>query len=374
MPVRRSDVLAADLARPTFHLKRLPAPDKLIVLNWIMSPPAPGSGGHTTIFRIIRHLEKNGYSNRVYFYDPHQSDHSYYENIVRRYYEFQGPVDNVDNGMRDAHGVVATSWPTAYAAYNSACTGKRFYFVQDYEPFFHPVSTASVLAENTYRMNFHGITAGRWLATKLQAEYGMTADFFDFGCDTSRYVYDERVERKGVVYYGRSDARRGFELGIMALEIFSKHCPNVEIHLYGDKAGPLPFDYVDHGWATPERLNEIYNRCFAGLSLSLTNVSLVPYEMLAAGCIPVINEAEQNRLVLDNPFVRYAEPTPQALAAELEILINAQNAQQLRQQAALSVSSADWEQAGIKVNSAIRRAIQAGYEGASPRLLSSLIE
>jgi hypothetical protein len=35
-----------------------------------------------------------------------------------------------------------------------------------------------------------------------------------------------------------------------------------------------------------------------GLVLSATNMSLVPYEMLAACCIPVVNDAEHNRCVL----------------------------------------------------------------------------
>ena len=86
--------------------------------------------------------------------------------------------------------------------------------------------------------------------------------------------------------------------------------------------GDLPFKFVNHGLVTPAKLNEIYNRCFAGLSLSLTNVSLVPHEMLAAGCIPVVNDADHNRMVLDNPHVRYAAPTPHSLAAALEAVVN----------------------------------------------------
>ena len=80
--------------------------------------------------------------------------------------------------MADAHAVVATGWPSAYAVYNARCAGKRFYFVQDYEPYFEPVGANSVLAENTYRMGFHAITAGQWLAEKLSREFGMKADYF----------------------------------------------------------------------------------------------------------------------------------------------------------------------------------------------------
>ncbi|MBZ6079383.1 rhamnosyltransferase WsaF family glycosyltransferase [Microvirga puerhi] len=358
MPVRTSDVIAADLASPANHAEWQAKPGEEIVVNWVMSPPAPGSGGHTTVFRMIRYLEERGYINRVYFYDPYRADHQYYESIVHDYYRFEGHVGNVDDTMEDAHAVVATSWPTAYLVYNARSAGKRFYFVQDFEPFFHPVSAASILAENTYRMGFHAITAGGWLAEKLRTQFGMVADHFDFGCDTSYYRDQKRSKRDGIAYYARRDARRGYELGIMALEILAKRRPDINIHFYGDQISNLPFQVVDHGWATPSQLNDIYNQCFAGLSLSLTNVSLVPHEMLAAGCIPVVNEAEHNRIVLNNSFVRYAQPTPQALAAELEAIANDPDFSAISSDASRSVRSASWEQAGASVEAVFRRTLR----------------
>src|SRR5262249_40111769 len=144
-----------------------------ISINWVTTPAGPGSGGHTTSFRIIKYLDKVGYDNRIFFYNTHRADHKYFEGIAREHYGLVSPIGDIRDGMPDAHGVVATSWPTAYAAFNAACTGKRFYFVQDFEPYFEPIGTFSVIAENTYRMGFHGITAGEWLARKLSREYGM---------------------------------------------------------------------------------------------------------------------------------------------------------------------------------------------------------
>ncbi len=90
----------------------------------------------------------------------------------------------------------------------------------------------------------------------------------------------------------------------------------------GSVLGDCASRYIDHGLCTPDELNAIYNRCFAGLSLSLTNVSLVPHEMLSAGCIPVVNDAQHNRVVLDNDHVVYAPPSPAALAAALSDVVN----------------------------------------------------
>jgi hypothetical protein len=144
----------------------------------------------------------------------------------------------------------------------------------------------------------------------------------------------------------------------MALEIFAARHPEIELHFYGAKMGDPPFRVIDHGRVTPDERNDIYNRCYAGLSLSLTNVSLVPHEMLAAGCIPVVNDAVHNRIVLDNPFVRYAPPYPQALASELEELVTTRDFDSLSRAAAISVRAASWDDAGATVDAIFGRALE----------------
>lgn len=365
MPFRPADVIAADLSRPFQPMIPKVAPGEPVIVNWVMIPQGAGAGGATTAFRIIRYLETHGYVNRIYFHNVYRADHYYYESIVRRFYKFDGQVASVDEGMEDAHAVVATAWQTAYPVFNSRCSGKRFYFVQDFEPYFYPVGALSVLAESTYRMGFHAITAGRWLSQKLSAEYGMSTDSFEFGSDTSRYQRLQGSKRSGVVFYARPEAaRRGFELGLMALEVFASRRPEIELHFYGNKMGRLPFRFVDHGRVAPEELNQIYNRCYAGLSLSLTNVSLVAHEMLAAGCIPVVNDAIHNRIVLDNPFVRYAPPDPQALASELETLVISRDFESLSRAAAASVRSATWDDAGATVDAIFQRVLDAKAKAA----------
>lgn len=361
MPVCRTDVLAADLSQP---YSGSPPPVVLgqpIALNWVIIPAGPGSGGHTTIFRIIRYLEAHGYLNRVYFYNAYEADLQYYASVVREYYGFSGPVASVDKMTADAHGIFATSWPTAYPVFNSRCCGKRFYLVQDFEPYFYPVGTLSLLAENTYKMGFHGITVGQCFAEKLRVQFGMVLDVFEYGCDVSCYRRWPNRKRSGVVFYARRDtARRGFELGMMALEVFAQRCPDIEIHIYGDKVGRLPFRFTDHGRITPEKLDELYNHCYAGLTLSFTNVSLVAQEMLASGCIPVINDTREIRTDLKSPFVRYAAPSPHSLASALEEVVANCNFESLSQAAAASVRCITWDDAGASVSAILQRALGAG--------------
>jgi hypothetical protein len=359
LDVRPADVLAADM-RVSRSWSPLPFDGKgPLVLNWVMSPPSAGSGGHTTAFRLIEHLERSGNLCRVYLYDNHRGDAAYYSSRVRKVFPgFTGEINDVADGMADAHAVVATSWPTAYPVYSDHCRGKRFYLVQDFEPWFYPLGARSVLADCTYRMGFHAITAGRFLAAKLSAEYGMAADAFDFGCDSAYHLVEGAGVRDGIVFYAKPEtARRAFELGVMALQLFAERHPDITIHFYGSRVGKLPFPFENHGLLRPNELNSIYNRCLAGLSLSMTNVSLVPHEMLSAGCIPVVNDAEHNRIVLDNPFVRYAHPTPHTLADALSDVVTTKDFATLAASASASMSSASWEEAGRIVEQSVRRAL-----------------
>jgi hypothetical protein len=357
LPVRVEDVRAADLGvRKPVVIPPIPADGKLTV-NWVTTPPAHGSGGHTTMFRLITHLESLGHTCRLYLYDTFGNRAADLEPSVRSAFPaFRGPIHDVTDGMADAHAVFATAWMTSYPAFNDPCAGKRFYLVQDYEPWFFPVGGLSTLAENTYRMDFHGFTAGRFLADKLRDEQGMAADWFDFGCDAEHYHLAPSAPRDGIVFYARRKApRRAYELGTLALELFSEQHPGLWIHVYGEKLGNLGPRFVDHGLVDPDELNRIYNRCYAGLSLSMTNVSLVPHEMLAAGCIPVVNEALHNRVVLDNEHVRYAPATPHELARALSEVVTTPSFDDMAAVASASVASRSWEAAGHELEKVLRR-------------------
>ncbi|QWF79802.1 rhamnosyltransferase WsaF family glycosyltransferase [Amycolatopsis sp. CA-230715] len=360
-PVRMADVRAADLGSPPAEVIPVLPADGRLTVNWVTTPPSHGSGGHTTMFRLIEHLEAAGHTCRVYLYDTYGSRAADHEPTVRSAFPgFSGPVRDVRDGMADAHAVFATAWMTAYPVFTDPCAGKRFYLVQDYEPWFFPVGGLSALAENTYKMGFHGFTAGRFLAGKLTAEHGMPADSFDFGCDAELYRLKPGTPRDGVIFYARPHAsRRAFEMGRLALELFSERHPDLWVHLYGEKVGDLGPRFVDHGLLTPAKLADLYNRCFAGLSLSMTNVSLVPHEMLAAGCVPVVNEAIHNRVVLDNPHVRYADPTPHGLADALGEVVARPDFDAVAAAASASVSDRPWSAAGHELEKLLRRELRA---------------
>jgi glycosyltransferase involved in cell wall biosynthesis len=339
------------------------APDEPLTVAWVCEPTSGReSGGHTTMFRQVEALERAGHTCVIYLRNRHGWSMDQHRETIRGWWPSLKADIRDAAAIEDAHAIFATSWPTAYTVLASPARGSRFYLVQDFEPSFYPAGTEALLAEATYRFGFHGVTAGRWLAQRLERDYGMPADPFEFGCDLNRYALDPAVERTGVCYYARfSKPRRAYELGVVALELFAERHPEVDIHFFGDVAPSLPFAAINHGSLVPDKLNELYNRCIAGLVLSATNVSLVPHEMLASGCLPLANEAEHNRIVLDNDHVVYAPPTPFELADALCALVERPEAEReaAAAAAAASVQSRSWADAGLAVERAIRGVVTA---------------
>lgn len=345
---KNSDIELADwVASPYLPSKKKHA--KPYAINWVMSPPRSG-GGHQNIFRFIKFLEDQGHTCRVYLYSVNDfaTIPELRKGMKGSYPDTKASMEWLKGDMAPADVVFATGWETAYKVFNDPGKAEKFYFVQDFEPYFYPVGSEYVLAENTYRFNFHGITAGKWLAKKLSSEYGMKCDSYDFGANKELYSLKNKGSRKKVFFYARPvTARRGFELGIMALDLFHKQMPDYEIVLAGWDVSDyeIPFPCTNLKSLPLSELSELYNGCAAALVISLTNMSLLPLELLSCGTIPVVNDAPNNRLVSDNKYINYTQPSPESLASALKHAVEKHNGD-YAQKISSSVADANWDTAG----------------------------
>jgi glycosyltransferase involved in cell wall biosynthesis len=360
MPVSKEDLLAANW-RESKDAKKSSPKKPPYTINWVVPPMGPSSGGHADIFRTIAYLESKGHTCHVYFYDPQkQSSLVEIRKNLERYTPIKAQIFYNEESMTDCDAIFATNWWSAYPVFNYKGNAKKYYYVQDFEPYFDPVGSYSTLAENTYKFGLRGLTLGKWLSQKLSKEYGMKCDYFELGTNSKEYNLTNTGPRKKVFFYTRPvTPRRGFELGILALEIFHKKHPEYEINLVGWDITPyeIPFPYVNNGILSVAKLNELYNECAAGLVLSFTNMSLLPLEMLAAGCIPVVNDAEHTRMVGYEKALKYADPNPQALADALGETIEKSD-EQLQKQAADAVSITqkfEWADSNAKIDQILTR-------------------
>jgi glycosyltransferase involved in cell wall biosynthesis len=342
-----NDVLNAEWATKPYYSPKTKK-NSPYTINWVMSPPRSG-GGHQNIFRFIQYLVDQGHTCRVYLYSSHDFPtlDEVWQDLGKYYPHRDTQLEWLKSDMEPADAVFATGWETAYPVFNDPGKAAKFYFVQDFEPYFYPVGTEYVLAENTYKFNFFGITAGGWLAHKLKSDYKMPTANYEFGANKELYRFTNKEPRKEVFFYARPvTARRGFELGIMALELFHKKRPDYTITLAGWDVSnyDIPFPYKNLKTLSLSELTDVYNRSAAALVISLTNMSLMPLELLATGTIPVVSEGANNREVSDNKYIRYASPSPDALAEALVEIVDTPNLPDYAEKAAASVAGADWEQ------------------------------
>jgi glycosyltransferase involved in cell wall biosynthesis len=309
---------SASVAPQRSHARALPG---VPTVGWLMTPPALGSGGHTTIFRMVTALEAAGIRCVLFLYDRHGGDASTYAERIRvGWPRVQAAAVNVGDTIDTVDGCFATSWESAHVlALRASRNLKCFYFIQDYEPFFYPRGSLYELAEDTYRFGFQHVALGEMVAAAIRNEVGVDSDVVPFGCDSDVYkLAPSATERTGVVFYAKPEVpRRGYVHARLALEEFSRRHPEQEIHVYGDKITDLPMPVTWHGRMWPNDLNALYNRTLGGFAMSFTNISLVAEEMLSAGCIPVVNDSPLARADLDSPYVAWARPTPHALADAL---------------------------------------------------------
>lgn len=358
------DVLRADYIH---HPYKAPKKRNIKKLNiaWVLSPISAGAGGQNTITRFARYLQSSGHNVTFYIYEGTQAQTvSEASSILSESFHFDVKVKKIKD-YEESDALIATGWETVYPVFNISTKAHKFYFVQDFEPYFYGVGSRYVLAENTYHMNFYGITAGSWLQKKV-GEYGMKADYFDFGVDLD--VYRPKmpvVKKKKICFYARPvTERRAFELGVMALDVFHKKHPEYTIEFMGWDVSnfKLPFPYKNRGIISHAELAALYHESVACLVLSLTNVSLLPLELIAAGCIPVMNDGENNRMVLagKDKYVDYVPTNPIELGEALCRAVERENIEGYAKAASESVQSLSWEKSYEKVEQIIRREVTGG--------------
>lgn len=332
-------------------------------MNWVIPHFEIGSGGHMTVFRMIWHLERLGYQCRVILTGP-TSYHSAGDvrRLIRRHFQsLRATVALGEVGLAPAEFTVATSWETAYPVRRFNATRHKLYFIQDYEPDFYPQSSQSAFAEATYRFGFTALTAGEWLATVMRERYGLEAYSFGFSYDKSNHrPLPRKPGPRRVFFYARNvTPRRGFELGLLALALVNVQRPDVEFVLAGWETSGyhLPFPHLSAGVVPPHQLPVLYGQCDCALVLSLTNLSLLPLELMACGCPVVSNRGpnvewqlihEQNALLADS--------TPQELAAALVRLLDDDPLrQQLRANGLAFAEATDWAHEAHRVQGHLER-------------------
>lgn len=327
-------------------------------INWIIPGFEIGSGGHLNIFRMIWGLEKHGYKNHIFIVGDcyFSSGEAAREAITTHFCPLSASVWIGEGSLKAAEFTVATSWITAYTVRRFTATRHKIYFIQDMEPWFSPHGSDYVFAEATYRFGFTAITAGDWLAKLMREDYGMKAYPFGFSYEHDRYAPGTRKPGpRRVFFYARHvTARRGFELGMLTLKRVYERLPDIEFVLAGWDTSNyvIPFPHLNAGVVSLDELPDLYVQCDAALVISLTNISLLPLELMACGCPVISNNGPNVEWLLKNgETALLTEPSPEALASALvEVMQNSELHSRLRENGLEFARQTNWADETGKVH------------------------
>jgi O-antigen biosynthesis protein len=116
----------------------------------------------------------------------------------------------------------------------------------------------------------------------------------------------------------------------------------------------LPEGVINHGVVDVHRMNEIYNLCSAAFVMSLTNMSLLPFELMASGVVPIVNDGPNNRMVADHALIKYIDTASpiEAVNALIDSLDSATQVEESRE-LARAVEGYSWDNSAMQYEVAL---------------------
>jgi glycosyltransferase involved in cell wall biosynthesis len=332
----------------------------------VIPPFARGSGGHGSIFQIVRGLERMGHTCSIWLHDPlgqsYERPAVLRRRIVEEFVPLEAPVFKGFDDWFGADVAVATGWETVAPTMLLADCHARVYLIHDHEPEFFAMSAQHLWAEQTYGLDLYPISASIWLRDLVRDRYGRDGSWFRFGVDHAVY-HPRRIQRRPdtVMFYGRHvTPRRAVPLAMLALDELHRRRPDLRIVLFGDTEPPdTTFRYEFLGVVSPSDLSWRYSESTVGICLSLTNYSLIPQEMMACGlpCVDLAGRSPEAVFGRDGPL-ELAAPDPVAIADATEMLLDDESRWTRRSRAGLAfVAGATWERAAHQVERGLRQAL-----------------
>ncbi|WP_188261068.1 glycosyltransferase family 4 protein [Azospirillum tabaci] len=311
----------------------LPLNERKMRIVWVVPDIHAGSGGQRNILRFAYYLTTFGHTVSIVVKDSSRPAVETHRLINDHFYPFKGSVQNYNGSMPPCDILFATHWTTVEIVVRHRTAAKQAcYFVQDFEPGFVPLGSEYLMAENTYRKGLYHITSGPYCERILKQTYSNDADHFKFPLDRLNYWQRPRTETSAegtILYFARPEMpRRCFEFGNMMLAEVKMRRPGVQILMYGSHhvdTGSLPFEARNLGiLPTIDDLARLYSNADLGIVFSLTNPSLVPYEMMACG-LPVVDVRFQDNITNyggREDIALLGDPDPTAFANQVIALLD----------------------------------------------------
>jgi hypothetical protein len=343
---------------------------------------AVGSGGLTSILRLGTWLARFGHQVTYVSYDA-RTQGKLEARVGVNLPDWQGRVMTwkafLEQRPRFDVGV-ATRWDSCYhQLQHQASFGRKAYFIQDYEPYFFPRGDLQLMAEGTYGMGLHHLSLGGWNLERIQANLGIRGgDVVDFPVELRQFPLVRRPLRHGralrLAVYVKSDAKRAPSLLSLMLKVaadgFRARGIATEIKVFGMDDAQVRFPAAENcGKLRTAPIKALYGWADFGVVASLTNISLVNFEMLACG-LPVIDlRGGSGPYFFDDSEMLFATPGPGGLDELLRAWWGKEEALGAmvgRAQDKIRDRRWTWEQTARAFEAALQRPFQAAHPPEAP--------
>jgi glycosyltransferase involved in cell wall biosynthesis len=287
-------------------------------------------GGVHTVLRFADHVaRRHGVENRFRVYDRagERAAADVAAKIAGAFPALaDAPVTPAGTAPAECDAAIATAWTSAFPLVRHDRTRAKFFFVQDFEPAFHPAGAARAVLDEAGRLGLPGIVNTPGLADVYRS-LGNRAVAFTPAVDTERYRPGPEPPAEApvrIVFYGRpSQARNAFGLGLAALRLVKRrHGDAVEIVCAGEDWNPGQYGAADvlSNLGQLESLDavaDLYRSCAVGLCFMLTpHPSYQPLEYMASGVATVSNLNQHTGWLLRHERNCLLAPPLPALVAE----------------------------------------------------------
>ena len=293
-------------------------PQKVRTVTFIITRMVRFHGGQTSILHLGTELEKMGLKV-CYLSCKEQSPEEMELCANANLPGYRGRVFAINRYLaaikkgkiKEPDVVVASSWDTVSFALKFG-ESYKMYFVQDYEPLFYKFGEEYLMCRNTYLQGLHMVSLGEWNRRMILKELGIFENFKgsdkrDSGIkiDVVSFPYDSEGYRRLERDYDAYHYKNKITIAVY-LKFYGKRLPNLipymlentaeklkengielEILYFGEAKTFNPKGGKNLGQLNKEELRKLYAKADFGLVASMSNISLVPYEMHASG-LPVI--------------------------------------------------------------------------------------
>ena len=248
-------------------------------------------GGNRTLFEICRELTA--------FYNVYSL--SFMGGPFTNWMEVAHPVVHLESPDKlitfmqaiRCDYVFATGWQTFDFVNNLSSQHKKFYFIQDYEPWFAGGEGAAATYRNGFAANF---VNGKWLQAKLLNDHNLPATFVRVGARPPANNIQRsprRSARTVLCYYKlRGHLGRGADQIELFLQAFSSK-ESVEVLVVGHEAPPDLNGAIFLGELHGRELHEIYTRSDILVDLSRhRGHATMAMEAAFYGTVPILSAPE----------------------------------------------------------------------------------